>query len=70
MFPFNPDRVLSDIQKPLAELTVPNADEVNLGSCLRDEVLRTPVIAETLTSLHSLIEQDTHALDERTEKIL
>lgn len=38
--PFNSDRVLRDIQKPLAKLTVPKADEVNVRSCLQSEVLR------------------------------
>ncbi|KAF2677955.1 hypothetical protein K458DRAFT_446687 [Lentithecium fluviatile CBS 122367] len=66
LFPFNPDRVLRDIQKPPAELTVPKADEVNL----QDEVLQTPATAEALTLLHGLIEQDTHALDERSKQRL
>jgi DDE superfamily endonuclease len=43
LFPFNPDRVLRDIQKPLAELTVPKVDEMKAGSCPQGEVLRTPV---------------------------
>ncbi|KAF2190317.1 hypothetical protein K469DRAFT_760038, partial [Zopfia rhizophila CBS 207.26] len=66
LFPFNLDRVLRDIQKSPAELTVPKADEVNL----QDEVLQTPVTAEALTSLHGLIEQDTHGLDERSKQRL
>ena len=70
LFPFNPDRVLRDIQKPPAELTVPKADEVKVESCPQDEVLQTPVTAEALTSLHSLIEQDTHALDETSKQRL
>ncbi|KFY25557.1 hypothetical protein V493_04585 [Pseudogymnoascus sp. VKM F-4281 (FW-2241)] len=59
LFPFNPDRVLKTILKPLAQITIPPADEV--GSCLQDEVLNspvTPVSAEALTSLHNLIKQD------------
>ncbi|KFZ24290.1 hypothetical protein V502_01230 [Pseudogymnoascus sp. VKM F-4520 (FW-2644)] len=59
LFPFNPDRVLKTILKPLAQITIPHADEV--GSCLQDEVLNspvTPVSAEALTSLHNLIKQD------------
>jgi hypothetical protein len=56
LVPFNPDRVLRDIQKPLAELTVPKADEVKVGSCPQDEVLQTPVTAEALMLLHGLIE--------------
>ncbi|KFZ12567.1 hypothetical protein V501_04152 [Pseudogymnoascus sp. VKM F-4519 (FW-2642)] len=59
LFPFNPDRVLKTILKPLAQLTIPHADEV--GFCLQDKVLNspvTPVSAEALTSLHNLIKQD------------
>ncbi|KFY30724.1 hypothetical protein V493_01714 [Pseudogymnoascus sp. VKM F-4281 (FW-2241)] len=59
LFPFNPDRVLKTILKPLAQLTITPADEV--GSCLQDEVLNspvTPVSAEALMSLHNLIKQD------------
>jgi hypothetical protein len=40
---FNLDRVLRDIQKPLAKLTVPKADEVELGPYLQDKVLQTPM---------------------------
>ena len=59
LFPFNPDRVLKTILKPLAQLTIPHTDEV--GACLQDEVLNspvTPVSAEALRSLHNLIKQD------------
>ena len=70
LVPFSPDRVLRDIQKPLAELTVPKADEVKVGSCPQDEVLQTPVTAEALTSLHGLIEQDAHTLDETSKQRL
>jgi DDE superfamily endonuclease len=70
LFPFNPNRALRDIQKPVAELTVPKADEVKVGSCPQDEVLQTPVTAEALTSLRSLIEQDAHAHDETSKQRL
>jgi hypothetical protein len=70
LFPFNPDRVLRDIQKPLAKLTVPKVDEMKMGSCPQGEVLRTPVTAEALTSLRNLIEQDAHALDETSKQRL
>jgi hypothetical protein len=73
LFPFNPDRVLRDTPKPPAELTVPKADEVKVGSCPQDEVLQTPVTpvtAEALTSLHNLIQQDAHALDETSKQRL
>lgn len=75
LFPFNPERVLRDISKPLVELTVPIADEV-VGSCPRDEVLLTPVTpvtpvtTEGVTSLHNLIKQDASRLDERSKQRL
>ena len=68
LFPFNPDRVLGTIQKPLAQLTIPQAGDMKVGSYLQDEVLKTPVTpvsAEALTSLHNLIKQDAHTLNEK-----
>ncbi|KFY96253.1 hypothetical protein V500_02535 [Pseudogymnoascus sp. VKM F-4518 (FW-2643)] len=62
LFPLNPDRVLKTILKPLAQITIPHAAEV--GSCLQDEVLNspvTPVSAEDLMSLHNLIKGETSA---------
>jgi hypothetical protein len=56
LFPFNPDRIFRDIQKPPAELIVPKAVEVKVESCPQDEVLQTLMIIEAFTSLHSLIE--------------
>ncbi|KAF2182921.1 hypothetical protein K469DRAFT_478668, partial [Zopfia rhizophila CBS 207.26] len=56
--------------KPLAELTVPKADQVKVESSLQNEVLQTPVTAEVLTSLRSLIEQNAHAFDETSKQHL
>ena len=39
LVPFNLGRVLRDILKPLAKLTIPKAVEVEVGPCLQDEVL-------------------------------
>jgi hypothetical protein len=36
LYPFNPDRVLKDIQKPLAELIVQKVDDAKAGSCPSD----------------------------------
>jgi DDE superfamily endonuclease len=63
LFPFNPDRVLRDIAKPVVALTIPKADEVKVGPCPQDEVLQTPVTPvspNALTSLLNLIKQDPH----------
>jgi hypothetical protein len=63
LYPFSPDKVLRDIQKPLPELCVPKVDEVNVESCLQGAVLQTLVTSEALTSLQSRIENDAHLLD-------
>lgn len=67
MFPFNPDKVLRATPKPPAQSIVLGVDEIKVGSCQQDEVPKTPVTpvsAETLTSLHNLIKQDAHTLNE------
>lgn len=83
LFPFNPLRVLGDIQKPSVELTVPIIDKAECRP--QDEVLLTPltpaipvlpatpvtpITADALTTLHSLIEQDAHARDETSKQRL
>lgn len=74
LFPFNPDRVLRSMPKPLADLTIPKADEVNVGACHRNEVPLTPVTpvsAEGLVSLRNIIiEQDAGALDKTSKRNL
>ncbi|KAF2184521.1 DDE-domain-containing protein, partial [Zopfia rhizophila CBS 207.26] len=55
LYPFNPDRVPRDMPKPHAELTVPKANEVNAVPCSQEEPLQTPVTAEALMSLRSLV---------------
>jgi hypothetical protein len=67
LFPFNPDRVLRVIPKSPAQLTIPRADKIKVGSCHQDEVPQTPVMpvsAEGLALLHNLIKQDAHTLNE------
>ena len=76
LIPFDPNRVLTDTPKPPTELSVPSANEVKVGFGSQDKIVHppmtpvTPVTAEALTSLHSLIEQDAHALDETSKKAL
>ena len=73
LFPFHPERVLRDTPKPPAQLNVPQVDEVSVKSSLQDKELQTPVTPvspEALTSLHNLIQQDTHTLDEPTKQRL
>jgi hypothetical protein len=66
LFPFNPDRVLRVTPKPPAQSTVPITNEIRVGSCYQDKVPQmpvTPVLAEGLVLLHSLIKEDTYTLD-------
>lgn len=70
LYPFNPDRILRDMPKPLARLTIPKADEVKVGPCSQEELLQTPVTAEALVLLRSQVEQDAHVLDARSKKRL
>jgi hypothetical protein len=56
LFPFDPDRVLKDIQKPLTQLTVPNAEITKVDSSPQNEIVQTPVTAEALTWLRGRIE--------------
>jgi hypothetical protein len=77
LLPFNPDRVLNSMPKPVPNLTVPRIDEVNNGPLPQEEVLQTPVTpatpvsAEGLMSLQNLIiRQDAHALEEASKRRL
>jgi len=74
LMPFHLDRVLKDISKPLAKLTISKVDEVKVGPRPTDEILRTlvtPVSAEALRSLQNLIiKQDARALDETSKQSL
>jgi hypothetical protein len=66
LFPLNPDRVLRVTLKPPAQST-PRADEIRVGFYYQDEVPQTPVTPvsiEGLASLHNLIRQDAHTLNE------
>jgi hypothetical protein len=69
LFPFNPNRVLRDIQKPSPEQTLVNSDNV-MENYTHEEVLQTPVTAEGFVSLHRLIKQDVHAHDEESKQRL
>lgn len=70
LFPFNPDRVLRGIQKPLAELTVAKADDPRIWSLSQDDILQTPVTTEALTLFRNQLEQDAHTLDESSRQCL
>ena len=60
--------------KPLADLNIPKANEVEVGSCPQNIVLHTPVTpvsAEAFMSLQNLIiKQDAHALNDTSKQSL
>ncbi|KAF2832723.1 hypothetical protein CC86DRAFT_401471 [Ophiobolus disseminans] len=65
-FPFNPERVLRDVPKLVAEVGSNDPEAKTTSADLPSKVPRTtitPVTTEALTSLHDLIVRDTHALD-------
>jgi hypothetical protein len=69
LFPFNPERALRDVPKPVAEVGSIDLEAEATSTDLPSEVPRTPitpvtpVTTEALTSLHDLIVRDAHALD-------
>lgn len=69
LFPFNPDKVLSDIPKPTIALTAPFGNVANIGCSTEGQATTpqtpvTPMSAGAVTSLHNLIKEDAHTLDE------
>lgn len=74
LVPFNPDRVLRDVPEPPLEPTIQKVNEVDVGSRLQDETLRTPVTsvsAEAFISLQNMIiKQDAYTLDETSKQSL
>ncbi|KAF2023967.1 hypothetical protein EK21DRAFT_79734, partial [Setomelanomma holmii] len=74
LFPFNPDRVLRDTSKPPPEVSV--LKEVTVESWPQDEMLDmpvtpvTPVTTEAVASLHNVIAQDAHMLDQTSKQRL
>ena len=62
LFLFNLDRVLRDMPKPFANLTIPKADKVKVGSCHQDEVPQTPVTPGSAEGLASLYNNQTGCL--------
>jgi REP element-mobilizing transposase RayT len=75
LFPFNPDRVLDSMPRPaIGHFTVSTADKVIVETSSQEQIPPTPVTpvsAEGLMSLQNLIiEQDAHALDEKSKQSL
>ena len=66
LFPFNPERVLRQTPKPPSEIAIPDGLP-RLQDQQEAQVPATPitpVTTEGVMSLHNLIKQDAHALDE------
>lgn len=65
LFPFNPDRVLREIEKPAVE-TAPTITGSDAPA--NTELLKTPVTAEHLASLRQMMEQKIHHLDDGSQQ--
>ncbi|XTI93751.1 hypothetical protein V2W45_1252557, partial [Cenococcum geophilum] len=75
LYPFNPDKILTDIPKPAAEPTaakptIPTLRTREIDPCLQGEVVQTPVTPGALTTLHNLIKEDAYAEDEMSKQRL
>jgi hypothetical protein len=74
LFPFDPDRVLRSMPKPVVNLSVPRVDGVPARMFSQNEVPQTPVTpvsTEGLMSLHNLImKHDACTLDETRRRNL
>jgi hypothetical protein len=70
LYPYNPNKVLPDIPKPVIEQTIPILKTCDVELCPQDEVLQTPVTPGAFTSLHNLIKLDTYAEDEVSKQRL
>jgi hypothetical protein len=74
LFLLNLDRVLRDMPKPPAKLTIPKADKVKVASYGQDAIPQTPITpvsVEALRSLQDLIlKQDAYALDKTSKQNL
>jgi len=69
LFPFNPDKVLSDLPKPAAHQIAPLSNVASSGSHTQSQATTpqtpvTPVSAGGVAALHNLIKQDAQVLDE------
>ena len=67
LYPWNPNRVLRDIQKPPSQESPSKCIIVTVPD---DKPLQTPVNAEGLTSLRRVIKQNMPALDDRSQQCL
>jgi DDE superfamily endonuclease len=67
LYPWNPDRVLRDTQKPPSQEP---QGEYTIDAATVDKTLQTPVTAESLTSLRRKIEQNMPTLDDHNQQCL
>jgi hypothetical protein len=70
LYPFNPDKVLVDILKPVAEPTIPILKTCEIDLYSQGEVVQTLITPKALILLHNLIKQDAYAEDEKSKQRL
>lgn len=68
LYPLNPERVLRDIAKPVAAVTIPKADEVKIRPRAQYEALRTPLTPVSGVALTSLLNMIKQVPDDETNK--
>jgi hypothetical protein len=64
LYPFNPDKVLTQIPKPVAEQAVPVVKTSEIDPCIQDERVQTPTSPTSLTALHIRLREDAYADDD------
>ncbi len=67
LYPWNPDRILQNIQKPLSQEA---QSKYAIDTTADDKPLQTPVTAESLTSLLRIIEQNIPAPNDYSQQCL
>jgi hypothetical protein len=67
LYPWSPDRVLRDIQKPTSQEA---QNKYVIDTVSDDNPLQTPVTAESLTSLRRIIEQNIPVLNDHNQQCI
>ena len=70
LYPFNPDKVLTAIPKPVAEPAVPVLKTTEIDLYPQDEIVQTPTSPTSLTALHVRLREDACANDDVSKQRL
>jgi hypothetical protein len=64
LYPYNPDKVLTEIPKPTTEPAVLAIETAKTDLCPQDEIVQTPTSPASLTALHVRLKEDAYADDD------